>query len=192
MSGLAIGIDYGYELLRFRHRELGESAKQLYTYERSQKLLSIVQRIIDERGGARYDVLYIRLMVHQKIVYEDESFDAQIAYLLSLLDMDESWIEGFFYMFFNFAVEHSKHNRISEAFAHSYVLKAITEKLYSARPHRWAKDYATCLSNLAFLYRSIGQTENSIELARKAIDIIEELYAEKPHDYSWLYANLLS
>jgi hypothetical protein len=143
---LAVNISDGYRLIRFKHRELNEAAKRFYTYELSQKLLSIVQDIITDENlefdKSRYGSLHIELLAHQVLLFENGSIDRQVEFISNRANK---------YTFSSFTIANIMR----------FIKSSFTHKETDNKKVKWVDNYIAKLSEttqINYEYNRIGET----------------------------------
>jgi hypothetical protein len=181
--------------LQFFHREFRDGAKRFHSYELSQKLLSILEHMIEDESYAdvRENIteIHILTLTNQQKEMPDASIEEQCDFMLRRAERDDKWVEKYLQILF---LNGAKYNDLMEDMW-SIVYKETTLKiliqLYSKYPQRWAEPYILSLNNLGVFYNDHYSSNKALIFQEKGYLITNELYHENQQKWVALYTHVL-
>ncbi|MCX6051033.1 MAG: tetratricopeptide repeat protein [Campylobacterales bacterium] len=181
--------------IKFFHREFGEGAKALYSVELSQKLLNILQNMLDattlnDEKESLTDI-YIKTLMHQKYLYPESSIEEQVQYLSTKVKSDEVWVRNFITKILQLGEKFYQQTEDKWAKAYNQCNMDIAQELYDIDKKLWQEVYIKALRNLALSFLIEYEEEDGFFLLNKLQLILQDLYVQD--EKIWLtYADALT
>lgn len=183
--------------IEFFHREFKNSANKLYSYDHSQKLLSILELMIDI---IHYDNLenelinaHSKTLVNQQAVYPKRSLKNQLEYFSNKATNNLEWVNTYNEKVHDIGIQYFKEERLNIAIPYFEVVLKTLEFFYNADPLAWSKKYIILLNNLAGIYSNRSDyMKHAIMLGEKCLNITEQLYHEDPSSIAKFYITSLN
>ncbi len=182
--------------LRFFHREFGETAKSLYSYSLSQKLLAILEKMIDidslQEQREALTNCHLLSLTQQKRVYAEKRIQKQVKYIIEMVNKEEEWVNYYLLVLNEDGLHYHYKNDSFWAIAYLEVQWEILKTMYEKNPYRWADVYTAALNNLSYSYFAQNWVEEAIVLLEKSLSILKIMYKKNPNQWAEAYTMALS
>jgi hypothetical protein len=181
--------------LQFFHREFRNGARQFYSYELSQRLLSIFEKMLENNDyfSMRENIvqLHIYTLTNQKKEIPNNPIEQQKAFILDLSEKNKKIVENYFNFLYQNRRKFSKLSDIVWLIAYDEIAQILTDSLYSHCQELWVDFYAISLKNLASSYQDVKKEHEAEKLYKKAVLVLKSFYDKSSSKWGKKYCSAL-